>query len=97
MRMETLIHADVFFFITTIAVIVVALLIAAGLFYLVRILRDIQRIADLVRGAAEKLAGNVASWGEEVRNEGSFLHWLFRVAAKAAQRKGRVKDIKRSK
>lgn len=47
--MNTLIHANIFFFITSIAVIVVGVMLTIALVYIVSILGDIKRVTRQVR------------------------------------------------
>ena len=47
--MDTLIHADIFFFVTTIAVVVIALFFIIALIYLIKTLNRIKDIAEQVR------------------------------------------------
>ena len=51
-----LIHADLFFFIASIATIVISILIAVALVLLIGILRDIREGVERVKGAGERLA-----------------------------------------
>lgn len=68
--MDTLIHADIFFFVTTIAVIVVAMALAIALVYLVRILNDVKRIAEQVREETVLFREDIRDLRGQVRNEG---------------------------
>ena len=47
--MDTLVHADIFFFVTTIAVVVVAVTFVVVAFYLVGVLRRTRDIVDAVK------------------------------------------------
>ena len=42
--MDTLIHADIFFFVTTIAVIVITIALTVLIVYLVKVFRSVRRI-----------------------------------------------------
>ena len=63
--MNTLVHADIFFFVTTIAVVVVAAALAIALMYLVRILNDVKKIAEQVREELVVLLAWPARAGDE--------------------------------
>lgn len=51
--METLIHADIFFFVTTIAVVVFLLLGSIAFYYLIGILRNIKKASDKIEQKIE--------------------------------------------
>lgn len=57
--MEDLMKADIFFFITTIAVVVFSLLGAVMLFYGIKIARDIQKIAEIARRESEEIIKDI--------------------------------------
>lgn len=57
--MDSFIHADVFFFITSIAVIMVTAFSVAALIYLVRILRDFNKISSKVKDETELIADDI--------------------------------------
>lgn len=51
--------ADIFFFITTVAVVVFSLLGAVMLFYGIKIARDIQKIAEIARRESEEIIKDI--------------------------------------
>ncbi len=57
--MTELVHADVFFFITTLAVIVLSVFWAVFLYYAIGIARDIRAIVAEVRSASDTVASGV--------------------------------------
>lgn len=57
--MENLIKADIFFFITTIAVVVFSIFGAILLFYGIKIARDIQKIAEIARRESEEIIKDI--------------------------------------
>ncbi len=66
--METLIHADIFFYVTTIAVVVIGVVLAFCLFYLLRILKDASDIAHKFRREADKVVADLDSVREHVKD-----------------------------
>jgi hypothetical protein len=67
--MQTLIHADVFFFITTIAVVVLAAAFLVASIYLIVILRDIRELSRIIRKEGEEIAEDVNRLRQEMRQE----------------------------
>ena len=47
--MDSLVHADIFFFVTTIAVVVVALFAVVALVYFIKVLRHLKEIAEEIK------------------------------------------------
>jgi len=93
--METLIQADIFFFITSITVIIIGLFVAAGLFYTVRILRDVKHISSKVREEGDKIVDDVDELREDFKKEGTRLTGVLSVFAKLLARK--AKKFKKKK
>ena len=75
--MNDLIHADIFFFVTTIAVVVVGIIFAVALIYLVMTLRRIRKIADLVHEEAVLVQEDMHDLRDAVRREGFKLKTVF--------------------
>ena len=67
--MESLIHADIFFFITSIVAVILGILIAIILAYLVIILRDIREISRIARSETTDLADDIHTMRSEVHNQ----------------------------
>jgi hypothetical protein len=67
--MQTLIHADVFFFITTIAVVLVTLVAVIVLIYIGIILKDIRELSRTIKKEGEEIIQDVHVFREEVKEE----------------------------
>ncbi len=61
---------DVFFVITTIAVLVVCGLVALALFRILRILRNVERVSDIVSEESVRLRADIADLRTTVKVEG---------------------------
>ncbi len=68
--MNTLIQADIFFFITSIAVIVLTLLLIVLLVYGVKIARTISSIAHTIKEESENVIEDIADLRGKVKEEG---------------------------
>lgn len=68
--MENIIQADIFFFITSIAVIVFTICLAIVMFYVVRILKDMKHISKTMSQESDKLLNDIDSLRETVKAEG---------------------------
>ncbi len=68
--MSNLVHADIFFFITSIAVMLLASIFAVALVYMVFIVRDVRAIVARIRRASESLEGDLDALRSQVKQEG---------------------------
>ncbi len=70
-------HADIFFFVTTVAVVVVALALTIVLVYLAKVLSDIKSITEQVREEAILFRGDINKLRSEMRDDGFRVERLF--------------------
>lgn len=68
--METLAKADIFFFITTIVVIVISITFAVALVYVIRILRRVDEMSERVKKESDAVLEDVASFRQNLKEEG---------------------------
>ena len=68
--METLAKADIFFVVTTVAIVFGALALIIIAAYFVRILRDVKRISRVVKDETEGIADDIGDLRLKVRTEG---------------------------
>ncbi len=71
--MENLIQSDVFFFITSIAVIVVTVFILVILWYVVRILKNVKDVSDVIKKESIFVLSDLSSLGEKIKK---FLQFI---------------------
>jgi len=67
--MQTLIHADIFFFITTIVVIALGAVSLIILIYIAIILHDVRKLSRLVQREGEEIAQDVDMLRQEMRHD----------------------------
>ncbi len=67
--MDTLIHADIFFFVTTIVVIFIGILLVIILAYIATIVADIKKISALVRKESAEIALDIKDIRNEIRDD----------------------------
>jgi hypothetical protein len=77
---DTLMHANIFFFITTIAVILITLLLILALAYVVKIVRAFSSIAETLKRESEHVADDIAELRERVREEGEKVSGFWKFA-----------------
>lgn len=74
--MQTLIHADIFFFITSIFVFVSTIILAVAGIYFILILRDMKDISGKVRREGGEIIEDVKELREKIKEEGVGLRGL---------------------
>lgn len=75
--MDTLMKADIFFFVTTIAVVLVSGVVAWALLYIVGAVKRLEAYADKIAENTKDASAEVKEMGEDIR--GSILYnFLFK-------------------
>lgn len=75
-------QADIFFFITAVATVVLSILVGVAVVYLIRILRNVRDISDTAKKEADLLAKDVNDLRGDLRNRGRRLSGLFSFVKK---------------
>ena len=68
--MDTLIKADIFFFITAVAVVALTIVLTVALIYVVRILRRVLFVTRRVQEESEKVMADIETLRQEVKKSG---------------------------
>jgi hypothetical protein len=98
--MQTLVHADIFFFVSTIVLVVLSILVAIGLYFAIGIMRDVRAISARVNKASQDIEKDLGVLRSAVKAEGNkvkgiadaLLGFVIRkLTPKAAKRK-KVKE-----
>jgi len=84
--MDSFLKMDVFFAVSTVAVIVLTALIAFILYKIVRILGQVEHISEAVSAEAQLVQKDVADLRENVRTEGFKLKHLVSFVTSTAER-----------
>jgi membrane protein implicated in regulation of membrane protease activity len=88
--METLMKADIFFFVTTIAVVAVTICLVYAAYYLIRILRNVEEISEEVKQESQLVREDIGDLRANIREEGvkvkHFTNFFSHVSGKRAAR-----------
>ena len=95
--MEELIHADIFFFVTTIAVVVVTIAVVIASVFFIRILRDLKDVSRRIRDEAEDIEEDIEVLRTAVKTEGFKLRHLFSFFFGLAERGKHRRSRKKKK
>lgn len=69
--MNEVLQTNIFFVITSIAVVILAILCAVALVYIVKILRNMSRISDTIEREAEEIVQDVHALRGQVKEKGA--------------------------
>jgi len=72
MTMQTLIHADIFFFVTTIIEVIVAAVLIVVLVYIAVILADIRELSRTIKTEGAEIINDVHSYRQEIKEEAKY-------------------------
>jgi hypothetical protein len=71
LSMQTLVHADIFFFISTICLVVLSIGVAVGLYYAVGILRDMREVTARIKKASGDIERDLDALRYSLKAEGA--------------------------
>lgn len=92
---EGILRSEVFFFVTTISVAILTVLLAIALIYGIKILKDLKHIAKIAKDEGEEFLRDAREMREEVKgNLGRFISIIGTLLAFGVKKKGRVNKEK---
>ena len=68
--MDNVIHADVFFFVTTVAIVLVSVGFLVVLIYAIKILNDFRHISGKIRGESDEIIKDIGELRHTVKEKG---------------------------
>jgi hypothetical protein len=90
--MQGLLKSDIFFVVTTFAVIFVSLALLVALVYIIRILKDMKILSRKARDEGEKILEDVAEFREDAKVKGASLSKFFAFLGFPKKKKGKYRD-----
>ena len=69
--MQTLIHADIFFFISTIATVIISICVVIVLIFVILILKNLHRLSETVKTEAGYIAKDI----DDIREKAHGFSW----------------------
>ena len=88
MPSESLLHADIFFLITTIALVIVSTGVIIALVYVIHILKAVKDITDRIREEGVEIIADLKALRKNLRDEGFKWKHVFSLARNFFVRKG---------
>ena len=97
--MESIYKADIFFFITAVAVIFITALLVVAFLYIIKILRTLSNISEMIREEGELFRGDIQEFRKGIHQRGMRLKYLLdfvrnRFIARAKGRSGKSRANK---
>ena len=90
--MDTFVKMDIFFLVTTVSVIVIAIFVVILLFYILRTAKDLSEVVHIVRRESERFAKGAASARLKIKGSGeSFLQKIIAFVQSFATTKTKSK------
>lgn len=70
--MENILKLDIFFFITSVSIIITTVIFTIAGFYFIRMMRNLSKISDKLKRAADGVESNIEEIGEVVKESPIF-------------------------
>ena len=80
--MTTLIHADVFFFVTAVYIIIFTTFVVVATLYIISILNDIKHISKRLRTESDEVLEDIKVLREHIREEGFKVGMITKLFGK---------------
>lgn len=68
---SSIIHADIFFYITSISVVVVTIMLIVLFYYVVRIVRNIEHTSEKIKEEGDNILEDISMIRESIEDQGS--------------------------
>ncbi len=75
--METLIHADIFFFISTIALIIISIGLVIAVIYVIKILHNIFHVSEKVKEGSDEILSDIQNLRADVKTQGFRVQYVM--------------------
>lgn len=89
--MNTLIHADIFFFISTIALVFISLGLIISLVYIIKILRNVSDVSDKVKDESTEILADIKEMRTDIKKEGFKLRYVSSFFSRLFGRRAKSK------
>jgi len=91
--MESVLKADIFFFISSISVVIITLVLLVAGFYFIKILRNFYKISNILKNYTESAERELRELGDHVRQSPLFTFIFGRERVKREPAKRSTKSI----
>ncbi|MFA6251291.1 MAG: hypothetical protein WC603_01540 [Candidatus Paceibacterota bacterium] len=91
--MESILKSDIFFFISSVSVVIITLVLLVTGFYFIKILRNFYKISTILKNYAEDTNTELREMGEHIRQSRLFTFIFGKEKVKKDQNKRSTKSI----
>ena len=91
--MESILKADLYFFITSISVVVISCFIIIALFYFIKILRNFYKISEMLKNYTQDANSELREMGNHVRQSPLFTFIFGKDKSKKESEKSSKKSV----
>ena len=91
--MESILKSDIFFFITSISVVFLTLVLLVALFYFIKILINFHKISLILKDYAEDTENELKDMGEHIRHSRLFTFFFGKEKVKSEPERRSKKSI----
>lgn len=95
--MSNLIHADIFFFITSIAVVILTILLLIAVYFSFRIFKKTESFVDDIKREGQKVISDVDDLRNAIREEGSKIKYMSEILSSFLVKKEKSRTKKKAK
>ncbi len=85
--METLIHADIFFFVSTLSLVFVTVGLIVALIYVIKILRNVSDVSSKVKEEGTEIIADIKGLRGSIKSQGFGLRAVKEVVKKIFSRR----------
>ncbi len=90
--MSEVLHANIFFFIASVATVVFLILVAVALYHSIKILIAIRKIVERIEAGSDVIAEDVSAMRDFVKSGGLVAYLINRVSPKKRSARSRSKE-----
>jgi uncharacterized membrane protein len=91
--MESILKSDIFFFITSISVVIITLVILIAGFYFIKMLRNFYKISNILKNYTEKTEGELKEIAQHVKQSPLFTFIFGKEKVKKESERYQKKSI----
>ena len=92
-----MLKSDVFFFITSVAIVILTIAILVAFFYLIKILRDFKEVSKKVKDESELIIGDVEEARKNIKQKGKTINSFINAVASKVPKPETKKRKRKSK
>ena len=91
--MESILKSDIFFFITSMSVVVITLFLIVALFYFIKIMRNFYKISEILKNYTESTDLELKAMGQHIRQSRLFTFLFGKEKIKKEPERSSKKSI----